>query len=346
MNKFFKLFIVILCLSQIYCRGFNFGEATTTATFPPIKDFSTADENEAWLVTEKGSLFHLFNDGRTNQEVKFETRIRQVYFLNVNEGWIIEENGQIWITTNDGKDWSKRGIYTQDKPYHIVFADNQVGWIIGAFNIWLTEDSGNAWAMVYPNEQVSYDKLEAQPLSLFAVNSDIAWVGLTNSKVLRTVNRGKSWEEVSIPGKYDIHGLYPFSANECIVAARNGGGLYQTTDGGKNWQQVVDTKANENLGIDSVSFVNKKIGWAAGQDFVTNVNNPETNRKVLLKTMDGGKNWARIELGFEQQQLTRVNFSNEKKGWIVGDKNVYTTTDAGRTWKEIFKIEDDKQLNK
>ena len=339
-SKIQLLAFILLFISQFGCLGRG-----DYALLPSIKDFSVVNETEAWLVKQNGEIL-FFNDNDISLRTDFSKKIVQIYFLNANEGWALEENGQLWATTNNGKDWQKKALLTEESPAfwsnQLIFADKDVGWLIGAFTVWMTQDGGNSWTMTYPKGQLGYDTIQGQPMNISVVNSDIVWLGFNNGGLLKTIDRGKTWEQTNSPAKIDIDAIFAFSAEECFVSGRGEKrGLFHTTDGGKTWKNVLPPEISRNLGINSISFIDKKNGWAVGLNFVTNLDNPETDIDVLLKTIDGGKSWRKVETNIkENSSLTRVKFTDQNNGWITGETTIYHSRDGGISWIRIFEVED------
>ncbi len=74
--------------------------------------------------------------------------------------------------------------------------------------------------------------------------------------------------------------------------------------------------------LNSVHFVNDKIGWVVG------------NSGVILYTTDGGTTWTE-QTSSVTTALNSVHFADDKIGWVVGDNGVILyTTDGGTTWTE------------
>ena len=70
----------------------------------------------------------------------------------------------------------------------------------------------------------------------------------------------------------------------------------------------------------SCQFLDSKTGWIVG------------NKGLILKTIDGGGNWIKIETGMNNA-LNDITFV-EKAGWIVGQGGVIlNTSDGGETWE-------------
>ncbi|HCI16795.1 MAG TPA: oxidoreductase, partial [Candidatus Marinimicrobia bacterium] len=76
---------------------------------------------------------------------------------------------------------------------------------------------------------------------LSVVNNSVVWVSGTGGTVLRTVDGGANWENVSVPnmGKTDFRDVEGFDKNTAIVMGiASPARFYKTTDRGQNWKLV------------------------------------------------------------------------------------------------------------
>lgn len=108
-----------------------------------------------------------------------------------------------------------------------------------------------------------------------------------------------------------------------------GGRLFRTADGGRTWQVLNEdgagTVKSQTMVTDlhRVQFLNPEVGivWRGN---------------IFNRTRDGGRTW---EESFpvppeNEYQLLSFFFLTPEEGWAVG-KNVYQTTDAGRSWQQL-----------
>lgn len=338
MSKYCFFILIVICLSQTFCY------TSTEVVFPSIKETAVIDKDELTIILNKGGTLHLLDGGEKNEQLKFETELRKIYFLNESEGWALDKNGQIWATVDNAKSWLKRGNIGYDvnnSQSDFVFVNNQIGWLMAGLSILHTEDGGNSWISVYPNNEFSYTTLKSTPTKIFPVNLNTTFLGMSNGKVLRTTNRGKSWDYigVSMSGDFDVRSLFALSEKECWVGGRgNLGGLYYTDDGGDHWQQLLDDKIKSKIGISSISFATPKIGWIVGVEFLTNIELPNKLNGVVLKTTDGGKTWFQLEDEFYKLPFSEIKFVDSQNGWLIGEKSVYRTATSGNYWQEIYRI--------
>lgn len=327
--------MIAFCLFQTVCVIQD--EAVPPS---PIRDFSAAGENTAWVVTTHGKLIRIGADSPA-EEAKLRS-VNQVYFLNESRGWAFDATGRFWNTFDGGRNWSQSGALTEDptSPYgsQLIFFDERHGWLRGSFTVWSTEDGGETWSKIYPNEEFSYENLGGDPSFYFPLNEKAGWLSMGNGKVLRTSDGGKSWQNVGIGNNATIYSVYAFDENECFAPAFERTGIYHTTDGGKNWEQILRPKEREGVGIYSISFPTRTTGWAVGIRFVTDPRSKDKLIGVTLKTIDGGKSWFRDENEFYKNPFREVKFSSERNGWLRSANAIYFTSDAGTNWTKIFEI--------
>jgi photosystem II stability/assembly factor-like uncharacterized protein len=111
-------------------------------------------------------------------------------------------------------------------------------------------------------------------------------------------------------------------------AAGDGGTIYQTLDGGKQWNPIRNaTLAGTVVDVERIYFVTENRGWMLGT-----TPEGEEGRTVMLSTEDGGKIWQH----FEMPHVTSFFFVDNKKGWAVGrNTTMLRTSDGGLKWKPI-----------
>jgi photosystem II stability/assembly factor-like uncharacterized protein len=192
--------------------------------------------------------------------------------------------------------------------------------------VWKTLNSGTTWTPIF-DDQGSY--------SIGCVTIDpndplVIWVGSgeNNSQrsvgygdgVYKSVDGGKTWENVGLKKSEHIAKILinPGDSRVVYVAAQGplwapGGdrGLYKTTDGGKNWKQVL--KISENTGVTDVAMDprNPDVLYAAAYQRRRHVwtlidGGPEA---ALYKTTDGGENWKKLENGIPKEDLGRIGLA-------------------------------------
>ena len=127
---------------------------------------------------------------------------------------------------------------------------------------------------------------------LSVVNQNVIWASGTGGTVIRTVDGGKNWAVIVVPGAeaLDFRGIHAFDEKNAVIissgpAEKGQAHIYRTSDGGKNWQQVFEEK-RAGVFFDAVAFWDVKHGIV--------LSDPVDGKFVLFTTDDGGAAWKQI----------------------------------------------------
>ncbi|MBK8809775.1 MAG: hypothetical protein IPN69_03470 [Acidobacteria bacterium] len=332
MKQLTGIVILLVAVFQTTCTIEDKGRPPT-----PIRDFVTAGESEAWIVLAKGNLMHLSDDRSVTEISQIGDAVRQISFISRSEGWLLDSNGQFWSTSNGGNQWIKRGKMESDPTSEfggqLVFASKEAGWLVDGTAVWMTGDGGDSWVEVYREDGMN----RGQPTNYFPLDDRSGWLSLSTGGLLKTRDRGSVWESAGLNTDASIHSVFAFSLDECFAPAFERKGIYATVDGGNSWNQALTRGLAEKIGVSSVSFSSREIGWAIGIQFVRDPNAPMEPNGITLKTVDGGKTWKRETDDFYRVAFTRVSFTSPENGWLVSDDTVFRTNDGGLTWHEAFR---------
>jgi photosystem II stability/assembly factor-like uncharacterized protein len=182
----------------------------------------------------------------------------------------------------------------------------------------------------------------AQFRGLAAVNKDVAWVGGTGGQVLRTVDGGKHWQNVSPPGAgaLQFRDVEAFDAKRAVVLSIGNGEdsrIYRTVDGGKSWTETF-RNTDVNAFYDCFAFNDNKHGLA--------LSDPVDGKFRIAATSDGGKSWkVQSTAGMPAALTGEFAFAASgtclvagpgRTAWFAsggGDRpRVFRTVDGGKHW--------------
>jgi photosystem II stability/assembly factor-like uncharacterized protein len=124
---------------------------------------------------------------------------------------------------------------------------------------------------------------------LSAVSANIAWASGSGGTVLRTVNRGATWQSVGPPGTENLQfrDIEAFDAdNAVILAAGNGtdSRIYVTSDAGQHWT-LAFVNEDPNAFYDCMTFFDDRRGLALSDP-------PDGIKFRILSTSNGGRTWS------------------------------------------------------
>ncbi|HUR98540.1 MAG TPA: hypothetical protein VMZ26_10795 [Pyrinomonadaceae bacterium] len=125
---------------------------------------------------------------------------------------------------------------------------------------------------------------------LSVVNQKVIWASGTGGTVIRTIDGGKGWNVMVVPGaeKLDFRDIEAFDANTAYILSIGNGEssrIYKTIDGGATWN-LQFTNKNEKAFFDAIACWDSKNCIA--------MSDPVDNRFVLVETKDG-TNWSPVD---------------------------------------------------
>ena len=149
-----------------------------------------------------------------------------------------------------------------------------------------------------------------------AMHGPFAWIVGYHGTILRSRDRGSSWELQPSGTTEALFRVNAVNENEGWIAGSYGTILH-TGDGGKSWHKQQTPTEEHLFGLD---FINERQGWAVG------------SRGTIVSTDDGGATWKDRSIGADII-LNDVRFVNARQGWAVGEfGRIYHTKDGGITW--------------
>ncbi|MBK8465251.1 MAG: glycosyl hydrolase [Chloracidobacterium sp.] len=122
---------------------------------------------------------------------------------------------------------------------------------------------------------------------LSVVNEKVIWASGTEGTVIRTIDGGKTWKVMTVPGaeKLDFRDIEAFDANTAYILSIGNGEssrIYKTIDGGKTWKEQFRNKS-EKAFFDAIDCSSREHCYA--------LSDPVENHFLLTETRDGGEYW-------------------------------------------------------
>lgn len=148
---------------------------------------------------------------------------------------------------------------------------------------------------------------------------------LITDSVFTQVPEPSGWYKLQSPTNESLRKLFFTDVNNGWAASLSGS-IINTTNSGKTWQ-VQSTGVT--TPIVDVFFINSNRGWA-----ITYPSEPPFGT-TILRTTDGGLNWFKDSVFFQNEIFSTVFFFNESVGFI-GGQGIKKTTDGGLTWSNTF----------
>jgi photosystem II stability/assembly factor-like uncharacterized protein len=116
-------------------------------------------------------------------------------------------------------------------------------------------------------------------------------------------------------------------------------GIYETTNTGQSWHELVAIPSNLN-GVFDLAFPTNRVGYMVANDVKEPANKkksrPQQAVLAILKTTDGGREWTIHDLPhIPDDWFSSITFINPQTGLLDTNGLIWKTTNGGRTWTEI-----------
>lgn len=258
----------------------------------------------------------------------------------------------VYKSTDGGKTWKHLGLKETNTISRIIINPKNpdivyvaaVGRLWGANEergVFMTTDGGKTWAKtLYIDNQHGVSDLEIDP-----VNPNILYAGMwrfdrkpwtftsgsEKGGVFRSIDGGRTWNKMDkgLPKLIGRIGLAVSASNPNVVYAMleaKEGTLYRSDDKGENFRQV---NRQQNLVARGFYYTTVKVD-------PTDENKVYAVASLMFKSLDGGRNFARIT------PTTHIDYhalwidpKNPKRMWHGQDGGVGVSTDEGKSWEYV-----------
>ena len=228
--------------------------------------------------------------------------------------------------------------------------------------VWKTTDAGNSWKNI-SDKYFSVGSMGAIEVSLS--NPKVVYAGTGSSKIRSNVSIGRgiykstdagaTWQFIGLrdTGQIATIRVHPTDPDIAYVAsignpftANRERGVYRTTDGGKNWKQVLFV--SDTCGAADVEMQpgNPQVLFASmwhGQRKPWTIISGSDKEGGIYKSTDGGDTWNKLAGGLPNQIFGRSNVSisagDPKRIYALIEakpgSGVWRSDDEGATWKLV-----------
>ncbi len=318
------------------------------------------------MLGSDGGIYSTFDGGLTmnhyyhiplgevyHVEADMETPYNIYIGLQDHETWKAPSNG--WAGAISASDWVITGMW--DGMYSKVDRENnRYIYYTTQFGSHHRVDQATGERVpitpVAGKDQPFYRFTWTTPLALSPHNNAIVYTGA--QKVLRSVDRGKNWEEISpdltdndpekIHGKGHIRYCTVTTLAESPVkagiiwAGTDDGHVHVTRDHGHTWKEV--TAALAEAGAPAGMWVSRVFpsAFEAGTAYVSKSGyTDDIMDPHIYVTTDFGVTWKRITSGLPQFPVSVVieDHRNPNLLFAGNDNGVYVSLDRGENWETL-----------
>jgi photosystem II stability/assembly factor-like uncharacterized protein len=176
-----------------------------------------------------------------------------------------------------------------------------------------------------------------------AVSDRVCWASGARATVLRTVDGGAAWQQLTVPGAEaldfrDIDAIDDKTAYVLSIGDGEASRIYKTDDAGATWTQQFVNREPKGF-FDAMAFWDGNRGLA--------FSDTQGGQFHIVATRDGGRTWTRIPPSSLPRALdnegafaasgTNVAVSGSNHVWIgtgaAAEARVLRSTDGGATWQ-------------
>ncbi|MEM1247569.1 MAG: glycosyl hydrolase, partial [Acidobacteriota bacterium] len=339
---------------------FRGGRVTAVAGIEgdPLTYYFGATGGGVWKTSSAGATWDNVSDGFFNTTgigaIDVADSDPNTVYVGTGEGPVrgvkTSHGDGVYKSTDAGKTWTHMGLEATRhiSRIHVHPKNPDVVYLAAQGNPWgpneergiyKTTDGGETWEKVlYVNEDSGFADMSMDaedPNFLMATSWDFRrrpWVvksGGPGSRVYKTTDGGETWKEITegLPELKGKMGISISPANQKIVyaaiEAKDGqGGVYRSDDRGETFRQVSDDPNT----------------WARAWYYMHITADPNDEDEVwvmngvLIKSIDGGKNWKTIDAPHVDHHAIWINPSNSDVLINGNDGGANVSMDGAQTW--------------
>ncbi len=269
-----------------------------------------------------------------------------VCFTDVNMGWVVNIKGEVWKTIDGGNIWQK--IFTQKTAFRDVgFIDSLNGFtgnlgrsawtsFIDTIPLYKTHDGGYSWIPVTKFEGPTPEGICG--MQVVDKNTIVA-VGRVDGPpfFVRSTDGGNTWHSKDMQQYAGmlIDVLFTSRDTGFVIGGTDASRLKSaaivlyTTDGGEHWKTKIKDAGKSNH-CWKICHPTKNTFYVSIEELYMG------NALKYFKSVDGGNTWKENQINNVPYGVSQgIGFVNDTVGWVGGAKYALSTTDGGKTFKQM-----------
>ena len=263
-----------------------------------------------------------------NPSFNYET-VGRIKLSDLNSNYyVISKQFRIEYQTT----WQLKQTF-ENELFDIFFLNDRIGFLIEGNSLLKTTNSGKNWRKI---SSVNGTHIQF-------INESTGWIVGGNGSIQKSIDGGYSWFNQSSPTNEDLSKVFFLDKMNGWAFATNT--LINTKNGGEDWTEIPlpDYSPPEFIkNFYDFSILNTNTFYLIGAHY-----DYAQAEALLIKTIDGGKNWSRINFDVTSRLLesSSICFLDSNIGFVSGtertindiwsEARLYKTTNGGQDWERI-----------
>lgn len=328
----------------------------------------------SYLSGDRGKSWQAVNQGLEEvQRIKNRTGISRIFEIVFSPNYASDDTilASTWYglfkSTDRGKNWESRywqAIQPQNKPWWSKPSQGAVTAVSPNFaednSIYLGTMDGHLLKSLDGGKNFTLISQLEQAVNSLTISPDFRtdqtlYAGLPN-QIYKSVDGGETWQ-IASKGIVWLEGLdkkkeapvrFAISPNykaDQTLFAGTAGGVFTTTDGGKNWQQLVNTSYGDDGYIEGIAL---SPDFASDRTLIVSVRG-----KGLFKSVDAGQTFTEVgqDLINNNHLLSNMygfplvaasmpikfspNYKEDRTIYGYAEEQIFQSSDGGNSWLAI-----------
>jgi photosystem II stability/assembly factor-like uncharacterized protein len=221
---------------------------TTVYSSSPLTKAAFFDEQTAVAIGPAGTIVRTLDGGITWNSVQSGTKVylSGITILDNRNAVVVGFSGTILQSADAGRTWTQSRTDTTKYLSDVSFSGKDTGMVVGSNGeILLTCDGAGSWKRIsgwtIPNTRVNTTWFQSADTGLVGGwRQESGYWGA----ILRTIDKGKTWQEVWNGGNYSDIRSMKFISKDTGIAVGTYGVVLTTINGGVTWNSTASPADN------------------------------------------------------------------------------------------------------
>lgn len=251
-----------------------------------------------------------------------------LHFQDENRGWAEQRFGPLLRTLDGGRTWT-HAIADRFALRPAVLGDRL--WFrwgeLGHGFLMHTPDGGQSWSALYQRGALRPEHIQFS-------TPQVGWLA-TPVGIVKSTDGGESWAPTGLTTPTMLFSVPVFASEQVSLRyaeerGRQMGTLERSEDGGRTYSPVL-----AEVSLPRLSFVSPTTGYLSARNTKQGPGAPYPD--LLMKTTDGGRNWAKLPAELPVHSL--LSFADDQHGAAAGGghpvRRLMVTGDGGQNWLSL-----------